>query len=427
MKIFKFGGTSVNSAAAIKNVANILKDYRTESLIVVFSAMGKMTNAFEEIAEAGFNNSTLLGEKIEAVEDFHFEVAGELFDNPQSEVFEELHEAFAELYAAIAKPSSNFDAYYDSIVPFGELCSTIINSYYLMSQNLYNQLIDAKQFIVTDDNFRDAAINWEITSKKINLIYISEVLVSGTPPLLITQGFIGATRDGRPTTLGREGSDFTASILAYCLDAEEVVVWKDVDGLLNADPVYFKDTVKVDQLSYRETIELSFYGAKILHPKTIKPLQNKKIPLRIKSFYKPRETGSLIHESRESDHLLPFLILKKDQLLVSFSTKDFSFITEENMQKLFGEFSLLNIKVNLMQNSAISFTVCVNNPGHKLQALVDRLSNDFEIFYNDGLELLTIRHFDEEILKKHLCNCEILLEQRSRRTIQVAYIKINNP
>jgi aspartate kinase len=386
--------------------------------------MGKMTNAFEEIVDAGFNKKPDLEKKIKAVEDFHFGVAGELFENPQAEVFEELHETFADLYAAIESPSSNFDAYYDSIVPFGELCSTIINHYYLLSKGLYFHLIDAKQFIITDDNFREAAINWELTSKKINLIYISEVLVSGTPPLLITQGFIGATRDGRPTTLGREGSDFTASVLAYCLDAEEVVVWKDVDGLLNADPVYFEDTVKIDQLSYRETIELSFYGAKILHPKTIKPLQNKKIPLRIKSFFKPHETGSLIHESRESDHLLPFLILKKDQVLISFSTKDFSFITEENMQKLFGEFSLLNIRVNLMQNSAISFTVCVNNPGHKLQALIDKLSNDFEIFYNEGLELLTIRHFDDEILKKHLCNCEILLEQRSRRTIQVAYKKL---
>ena len=425
MKVFKFGGASVNSAAAFKNVANILKDYRSESLIVVFSAMGKMTNAFEEIVDAGFYNKPDLEKKIEAVEDFHFHVAGELFDNPQSEVFEELHEAFADLYAAIGKPSSNFDAYYDSIVPFGELCSTIINSHYLMSQGIYNNLIDAKQFIVTDDNFRDAAINWELTSKKISLIYISEVLISGMAPLFVTQGFIGATSDGRSTTLGREGSDFTASILAYCLNAEEVVVWKDVDGLLNADPVYFDETVKVDQLSYRETIELSFYGAKILHPKTIKPLQNKKIPLRIKSFYKPHETGSLIHESRESDYLLPFLILKKDQILISFSTKDFSFINEENIQKLFGEFSLLNIKVNLMQNSAISFTVCVNNPGDKLQALIDRMRNDFEIFYNDGLELLTIRHFDDEILKKHLCNCEILLEQRSRRTIQVAYKKFN--
>jgi aspartate kinase len=396
-----------------------------EPLVVVFSAMGKMTNAFEEIVDAGFNNKPDLEKKIEVVEDFHFGVAGELFENPQAEVFEELHEAFADLYAAIESPSLNFDAYYDSIVPFGELCSTIINHHYLLSKGLYFHLIDAKQFIITDDTFRDAAINWDLTCEKINLIFRSEALTSGMAPLFITQGFIGATRDGRPTTLGREGSDFTASVLAYCLNTEEVVVWKDVDGLLNADPVYFEDTVKIDQLSYRETIELSFYGAKILHPKTIKPLQNKKIPLRIKSFYKPREAGSLIHESRESDHLIPFLILKKDQLLISFSTKDFSFINEDNIQKLYGEFSLLHIKVNLMQNSAISFTVCVNNPGQKLQALVDGLSNDFEIFYNEGLELLTIRHFDDEILKKYLCNCEILLEQRSRRTIQVAYKKIS--
>jgi len=423
MKVFKFGGASVNSASAIKNVATILKGYLSKPLIVVFSAMGKMTNAFEEIAEAGFNRSSHLTEKIQAVEDFHFKVAGELFENPRAEVFTELHDTFADLYAAIEKPSSNFDSYYDSIVPFGELCSTIINSYYLTDQGLNNNLIDARQFIISNDNFRDAAINWQVTCERINKIFKSDVSHLASPPVFITQGFIGSTAEGHITTLGREGSDFTASILAYCLDAEEVVVWKDVDGLLNADPVYFEDTKKIDQLSYRETIELSFFGAKILHPKTIKPLQNKQIPLRIKSFFKPKESGTLIHESRKSDHLLPFLILKKDQMLISFSTKDFSFITEENMQKLFGEFSLLNIKVNLMQNSAISFTVCVNNPGGKLQALIDGLSDDFDIFYNDHLELLTIRHFTDEVLEKHLCNCDILLEQRSRRTIQVAYKK----
>jgi aspartate kinase len=424
MKVFKFGGASVNSATAIINMANILKGYRSGSLIVVFSAMGKMTNAFEEIAAAGFKKSDLLAEKISIVEDFHFQIAEELFDDSHAAVFDELHDIFADLKRAVANLQVDFDAYYDSVVCYGEVCSTTINSAFLTSCGITNHLTDAKLFIVTDDNFRDAAINWESSCEKINLLFKPEVFSTGSSALFITQGFIGSTADGRPTTLGREGSDFTASVLAYCLDAEEVVVWKDVDGLLNADPVYFEDTVKVAQLSYRETIELSFFGAKILHPKTIKPLQNKQIPLRIKSFYKPNEPGSLIHKSHISDHLIPFLILKKDQMLISFSTKDFSFITEENMQKLFGEFSLMNIKVNLMQNSAISFTVCVNNPGEKLQALIERLGNDFEIFYNGQLELLTIRHFDDKILEKYLVNCEILLEQRSRRTIQVAFKRV---
>ncbi len=424
MKVFKFGGASVNSAAAIKNVANILKDYQSEALIVVFSAMGKMTNALEEVVFAGLKKNGLQEEKITLVEQYHFSIVNDLFAERKEWVVEELKKKFRLLRKIASVPPENIDEYYDMIVPFGEALSTFINSEYLFTRGIQNSLADAKSFIITDDNFRDAAINWDATCQRINLNLNSKDFETGYPALFITQGFIGSTADGHPTTLGREGSDFTASILAYCLNAEEVVVWKDVDGLLNADPVYFEDTVKVGQLSYHETIELSFFGAKILHPKTIKPLQNKQIPLRIKSFYKPNEPGSLIHKSRESDHLLPFLILKKDQVLISFSTKDFSFITEENMQKLFGEFSLLNIKVNLMQNSAISFTVCVNNPGDKLQALIERLSNDFEIFYNSQLELLTIRHFNDEILEKHLCNCEILLEQRSRRTIQVAYKRV---
>jgi aspartate kinase len=421
MKIFKFGGASVNSAAAIKNVANILKDYRAEKLIVVFSAMGKMTNALEEVAKAGFEKSTLLEEKIVRVEQFHFHIVGELFADPAIEIFADLRCVFRDLRNIAADPPGDFDKYYDSIVSLGEACSTAINSAYLKACGIDNIFVDAKTFIVTNSNFRDAAIDWNSTCEKINQVFNPDAETPENNPLFITQGFIGSTPDGIPTTLGREGSDFTASILAFCLNADEVVVWKDVDGLLNADPVYFEDPVKVDQLSYRETIELSFFGAKILHPKTIKPLQNKQIPLRIKSFFKPDQPGTIIHKSRESDHLLPFLILKKDQVLISFSTRDFSFITEENLQKLFGEFSRLNIKVNLMQNSAISFTVCVNNPGDKLKSLIDRLGHDFEIFYNDQLELLTIRHFTDEMLDKHLCNCEILLEQRSRRTIQVAY------
>ncbi len=423
MKVFKFGGASVNCATAIKNVANILKGYQSENLITVFSAMGKTTNALEDVVAEGFRENGFPDEKLEIVEEFHFNIVDDLFQEGKEEVLDELHEIFGVLRDVAANPPENFDEYYDRVVPFGETLSTYINSAYLTSCGNFNNLIDAKSFIFTDENFRDAAINWPFTCEKINQVFKSNYLEGKMPSLFITQGFIGSTINGRPTTLGREGSDFTASILAYCLDAEEVVVWKDVDGLLNADPVYFNDTVKVGQLSYRETIELAFYGAKILHPKTIKPLQNKQIPLLIKSFYNPGAKGSLIHKSRHADHLAPFLILKKDQVLLSFSTRDFSFITEEKLQQLFGEFSLLNIKVNLMQNSAISFTVCVNHPGEKLEVLIGRLKDEFEIFYNDNLELLTIRHFDDETIKKHLTGCKILLEQRSRRTIQVAYKK----
>ncbi len=421
MKVFKFGGASVNSASAVRNVANILKDYQTEYLIAVFSAMGKTTNALEEVAKEGFKKSALLDEKLVAVEEFHFQIVDDLFREGGEKVIDEVKNIFVRLKKVATNLTRDFDEYYDSVVPFGEALSTFIISAYLHSCDMANNLVDAKSFVVTDNNFRDAAINWPLTCEKVNQVFKSDYSNLRRPPLFITQGFVGGTVDGRPTTLGREGSDFTASILAYCLDAEEVVVWKDVDGLLNADPVYFSDTIKVDRLSYHETIELAFYGAKILHPKTIKPLQNKQIPLLIKSFYKPNEDGSLIHQSRHADHLVPFLILKKNQVLLSFSIRDFSFITEEKLQKLFGEFNLLNIKVNLMQNSAISFTVCVNHPGEKLGVLIERLKNEFEIYYNDNLELLTIRHFDDETINKHLTGCKILFEQRSRRTIQVAY------
>jgi aspartate kinase len=300
------------------------------------------------------------------------------------------------------------------------LISTAIISAWFDEIGLKNILIPAPTLIKTDKHFRDASVNWPKTSGLIQH-QIRKTFKENPGHIIITQGFIASTQDGRRTTLGREGSDFTASIFAYCLDAEAVVVWKDVEGLLNADPVYFKNTQKIHRLSYRETIELAFYGAKILHPKTIKPLQNKNIPLEIKSFYKPNEPGSIIHSCKKSDHLFPFLILKKNQMLISFSAKDFSFVTEDKLHRLFGIFHQLNIRINLMQNSAISFTVCINDPGEKISDIIDQLKSDFEIRYNRGLELLSIRHFTDEIVKEHISNCKIYLEQRSRSTLQVVY------
>lgn len=422
MRVFKFGGASVNSAEAIKNVTSILRHYNNEKLIVVVSAMGKMTNALERVVDCAFFGKENLEETVGFVEKFHMEIMTGLFQDNECQVFHIVSGLFDRIRETARLPIGNYDEFYDRIVPFGEILSTHIIAAFLSDNGIKNYLLDATEVVITNDRYRDAAVDWKITGEKISA-RVSAVYndVDSRVKLVITQGFIGSTTNGKQTTLGREGSDFTASVFAFCTNASEVVVWKDVDGLLNADPVYFSDTVKIPRLSYREAIELSFFGAKILHPKTIKPLQNKSIPLRIKSFYDPGAEGSLIYRSSISDQFVPFFILKKDQMLISFSTRDFSFITEEKLHRLFGEFTLQNIKVNLMQNSAISFTVCVNHPYPKLTGLIESLSDDFEIKYNENLELLTIRHFNNEVIEKHLKGRKIFLEQRSRRTYQVAY------
>lgn len=422
MQVFKFGGASVNSADAVKNVASILRNYADEKLVVVFSAMGKTTNALEEVVSAAWHKQAEVEKKISAVEHFHRRILEGLFEDKHNPAFNLLDGLMGNVRDYAGMADFEYDEFYDRIVPYGELLSTAIISAYFDDTRLKNILIPAPSLIKTDNHFRDANVDWKKTSFLIQK-NIHGVFEENPGHIIITQGFIGSTSDGKRTTLGREGSDFTASVFAYCLDAEKVVVWKDVEGLLNADPVYFQKTTKIERISYRETIELAFYGAKILHPKTIKPLQNKNIPLEIKSFFNPEVSGSIIHTSEKSDTLLPFLILKQDQVLISFSARDFSFITEAELHTIFGTFNDLSIKLNLMQNSAISFTACINNPGHKLKELINELKDRFEIRYNDNLELLTIRHFTDEIVQDKLTGCEILLEQRSRSTLQVVYRK----
>ena len=422
MKVFKFGGASVNSVDAVINVSSILSNYRNENLVIVISAMGKTTNALENVVDSAFHKKDVLENDIRNVENFHLQILKGLFPNLRHPVYALISGLFAKIREKTCNPCENYDEFYDRIVPFGEILSTTIVSAYLSENGHKNHLLNASELVVTNARFRDAAVDWVVSEEKINRKLNPVLSSSGNQANhVITQGFIGSTPDGKPTMLGREGSDFTASVFAFCTNATEVVVWKDVAGLLNADPVYFSDTVKIPSLSYREAIELAFFGAKILHPKTIKPLQNKAIPLRIKSFSDPAAEGSVIHTGNPHEKFVPFLILKKDQMLISFATRDFSFITEEKLHRLFGEFTRLNIKVNLMQNSAISFTVCVNHPGQKLQLLIDSLKDSFGVKYNDGLELLTIRHFDEETIQRYLSGKRILLEQRSRRTYQAAY------
>jgi aspartate kinase len=373
----------------------------------------------EEVVNAAWQKTGNTEQCIGRVKDYHLQIINDLF--PADHAAHHLLEGFLlNLSVVAANTSFGYDEFYDRVVPFGELLSTAILSIWLDEEGLSNILLPGPSLIKTDNHFRDAAVLWPETCERIQM-HISTVLADNPGHFILTQGFIGSTTDGRPTTLGREGSDFTAAVLAYCLDAEEVIVWKDVDGLLNADPVYFDTTRLIPELSYRETIELAFYGAKILHPKTIKPLRNKNIPLRIRSFFHPELPGSVIHASEQADTMIPFFILKKEQLLLSFSTRDFSFINEEKLKILFGVFSDQSIRINLMQNSAISFTVCINHPQHKLQILLDALGEVFEIRYNEGLELLTVRHFEDVDLEEILSGCTILLEQRSRRTLQIAY------
>ncbi|MCF8364483.1 MAG: aspartate kinase [Bacteroidales bacterium] len=420
MKVFKFGGASVKSAKAIKNVASIIRLYQGQELVVVFSAMGKTTNALENVVHAAYNHLPDINEKIDVVRKFHQDILDDLFRDEANPVHHLLDGLMQNIKEFTKHTGFSYDEFYDRIVSWGELISTAIISAWFDETGLKNILIPAPALIKTNDHYRDASVDWQKTCELIGK-QIPAIFSQNPYHIIITQGFIASTKDGKRTTLGREGSDFTASVLAFCLNAERVVVWKDVEGLLNADPVYFKNTQKISKLSYRETIELAFYGAKVLHPKTIKPLQNKNIPLEIKSFYQPQEQGSIIQASEKSDCLLPFLILKKNQMLISFSARDFSFVTEDKLHRLFGVFHQLNIRINLMQNSAISFTVCINDAGEKLMEIIGELQHEFEILYNRGLELLTIRHFNDDLLKQHTSNCKIYMEQRSRSTLRVVY------
>lgn len=415
MKVFKFGGASVKDAVSVKNMALILEKYRDESLLIIISAMNKTTNALEILARAAFNNDPTATSLLEEIESYHLGIASELFDDKKHPVFGQLEKLFGEMKALLfVDDKHSFDQYYDLLVPYGELLSTRMISCFLEYSDFNNEWLDARELIITDSTFRNAEVDWESTTdniKKHALPFIQQ------KTMIITQGFIG--HDGsHSTTLGREGSDFSAAIFANILDAEEMLVWKDVPGYLNADPKHFDDTVKLDNISYSESIELAFFGAKIIHPKTIRPLKNKQIPLIVKSFMAPDDKGSLIHEDGSSDGRIPSCIIKEDQVLISISSRDFSFIAEEHLHKIFGSFSAHRCGINLMQNSAISFSVCVDN-SPRLPDLINELQQDFSVKYNEHLRLITIRHYNAESIEKLVTGKEILLEQRSRTTIQM--------
>lgn len=412
MKIFKFGGASVKNANAVKNLYEIVKSYKDEKLVLVISAMGKTTNAAEKIIGARWNKEKNIDKLLQPIFDYHDEIVSDLF-NKNDPFFKIYSEQKSRIKAAIELPlTENYDFEYDRIVYFGEILSTRIVSAFLNSQELNNTWLDARKLIRTNNNYREGNVLWEETKELVSSAF-KDVSIG------IVQGFIGATSDGYVTTLGREGSDFSAAIMAWCLDAESVSIWKDVPGMLNADPKYFPDAEKLDQISYREALELSYYGASVIHPKTIKPLRNKGIPLYVRSFLDVNETGSVIHASDENDTIKPSYIFKKDQVLISISTKDLSFVVEENLENIFGIFNRHKVRINLMQNSAINFTVCSDSDPHRIGGLIKELSEKYRVLYNEGMELLTVRHYNEDTIERVIKGKKILVDQRSRVTARM--------
>lgn len=419
-KVYKFGGASVKNADAVRNLVSIVSTHRDEDILLVVSAMGKTTNMLEKALSDARNSDGVPGEEILSdVRNYHQGILDDLFGGDASEVNAAVKTLFASLYEALCAKNDDYDLWYDQTVSFGELISTTIVNRYLIRCGIESEWIDARRYVVTDDTFRAASPDWDATGKRIR--GLNDSYKPGK--IFITQGFIGGTADGRyTTTLGREGSDYTAAIFANSLDAEEVSIWKDVDGLLNADPKRFSDTVKIPHISYSEAIELSFYGATIIHPKTLKPLQNKNIALKVRSFLHPENDPTIIDGNETGNEIsVPSYIVKDNQTLVSISPRDYSFMNEHNMQIIFAACDYLRIHANMLQTSALMFSFCFDSDDAKLKSLIRRLSSRFSVKYNGGLSLFTVRHYSDgqtETEKKYLQGKEILIKQGSRSTLQ---------
>ncbi len=412
MKVFKFGGASVKDAQGVKNVLKVLEKTGNGNKFIVVSAMGKTTNALEVVTKDYLSTSSIPA-SLEPVKTYHQEIMTRLFPNKNAPVLAKVDDLFTQLENFLShNKSSKYDFVYDQIVSIGELLSTTIVSEYLNHAGHENNWIDAREFVKTDSTYRDAQVQWEETieavHKKISLNRLN-----------ITQGFIGADTNNFTTTLGREGSDYTAAIFAFCLNAESVTIWKDVPGVLNADPREFKKTTLLHQISYEEAIELAFYGASVIHPKTLQPLQRKEIPLFVKSFLNPEEKGTVVSKGEIIKPLIPCFIVKKNQVLISLSTIDFSFMLEENISEIFSLFHRYQMKVDLIQNSAISFSVCIDNQFNNLEKLIQHLRARFKVSFIPQVSLYTIRHFDDAAIKSLEEDKDILLKQITHNTMQV--------
>jgi len=415
MLVFKFGGASVKDADGIINLANVVKQYEGRQLLIVVSAMGKTTNALEKLTKAYVDQTEDMHGIFDSIKQYHFDILHELFDT-NDPVFDDVANTFVEIDWAIEdEPHDSYDFIYDQVVSIGELVSTRIVSAYLNKAGIKSQWLDVRGYIHTDNSYREGIVQWDKTRTSISKD-IPAMLQKGA---VVTQGFLGGTSENFTTTLGREGSDYTASIFASCLGAESVTTWKDVPGILNADPKYFADTVKFDELSYTEAIEMTYYGASVIHPKTIKPLQNAKIPLLVKPFTHPDAPGTVIKEDGINKFEKPIIILKQNQVLLSISPIDYSFISEDHLSGIFGLFAQNQVKVNVMQTSALSFTVCFDFHEERFEKLLNNLKQEFKVKYNSGLTLITTRHYDENSLKELTAGKTILLEQISRNTAQM--------
>ncbi len=417
LQVYKFGGASVKDAAAILNLRRIVQS-PTGPLLIVVSAMGKTTNALEEIFDLAYNGKNYAA-ALGRVEAFHREAAQSLAAGAGPTMMADINEgfrnAFESLNAQLAdiSPLKDYDEQYDQVVSFGELLSSAFVAHVLNDLQPTSWL-DCRPLLRTDESWREGLVDWQVTEESLRNEVLPRFQEVGT---IVTQGFVGGTADGRTTTLGREGSDYTAAILAYCLRAESVTIWKDVAGLLNADPKIFPDTVRYPEISYRETIEMAYYGASVIHPKTLKPLADRNIPLRVKSFLDPEAEGTLIHDCQHPA-LAPAFIRKTDQTLLSFTSKDFSFISEENMSVIFAALAQAKLKINVMQNSAISFSVCVDYSERRVHTLLDLLREQFTLHYNTGLTLFTIKNYDSASIARLTAGKRLLLEQRTRHTFQ---------
>jgi aspartate kinase len=414
MKVFKFGGASVKDAAAVKNVANVLSLFTKEQLLVVVSAMGKTTNALEQLAEAYYKKQKTKNTIYKEIKAFHDQIIAGLLRHKDSNAYDDIENLFIELECILeTKPESSFDCVYDQIVSYGEVFSSRIISTYLNEIGRRNRWMEAQNFIVTDSTFREGKVDWQATTEMIQ----KKLKPIVAKQMVVTQGFVGRSQELKTVTLGREGSDYSAAIFAYGLDAESVTIWKDVDGVMNGDPKKFKNAIKLDALSYSHAIEMAYYGATVIHPKTIQPLQSKHIPLYVKSFINPKGKGTTVSTTSKEKNI-PTYISKTNQVLLSVSSKDFSFIVEDNLSGIFATLAKHRININLMQNSAISFSICVDNKPEKLALLKKDLAELFVVKSNENVELLTVMHYDEKGLKAILGKRQLLLEQRTRTGVQ---------
>lgn len=417
MKVFKFGGASIKDADGVKNLAHILRSHCNEPCVIVISALGKTTNLMEEILASYLEKRDTLQQLFETLKTKHLDIAREL-DKNNDEISVALEKIFSQLSSLfLQEPSPNYDYEYDKIVSYGELLSTKLITIYLNQIGIQSVWVDARKIVKTDNNFREGKVNWDLSEQFIRE-KIQKTLSNKEIRFVITQGFIAGTEENITTTLGREGSDYSAAIIAYAMDAKSVTIWKDVAGLYNADPKFFAEAVKIDTISYEEAIELSYYGATIIHPKTIKPLQNKNIPLFVKSFYNPSESGTII-SAEQPKETVPCYIFKRNQILITLFPKDFSFIAVQNLNEIFSILSKYKLKINIMQNSALSFSICVDNIPQRVALAIEELTDKYKIKYNENVELITVRHYTDDIVDKVVRNRKIYVEQKDRTTTQV--------